>query len=60
GINDPLVNGQVSTVVGNSTQGGVPAGAYRLCSMNAAINHQPVIVPIAQRRMLDDCVYVRI
>ncbi|KAJ7184375.1 hypothetical protein C8R46DRAFT_938248 [Mycena filopes] len=36
---------------------GVPAGFYRLCSQNAAMNHQPVIVPIAQHGNLDDCVY---
>lgn len=38
--------------------GGVPAGAYRLCSINTSANHQPVIVPVAQHGSLDDCVYV--
>jgi hypothetical protein len=38
--------------------GGVPAGAYRLCSINSSANHQPVIVPVAQHGSLDDCVYV--
>ncbi|KAJ7881867.1 hypothetical protein B0H13DRAFT_2235522 [Mycena leptocephala] len=57
GINDPLVDGQVSTVVGSAAAAGVPAGTYRLCSQNAAMNHQPVIVPIAQHGNLDDCVY---
>lgn len=37
---------------------GLPAGDYRLCSINAAANHQPVIVPVAQHGSLDDCVYV--
>ena len=37
---------------------GLPAGAYRLCSINTAANHQPAIVPIAQHGSLDDCVYV--
>lgn len=37
--------------------GGVPAGAYRLCSINTSSNHQPVIVPVAQHGSLDDCVY---
>jgi len=37
--------------------GGVPAGAYRLCSINSSANHQPVIVPVAQHGSLDDCVY---
>jgi len=36
---------------------GLPAGAYRLCSINSSSNHQPVIVPIAQHGSLDDCVY---
>ena len=40
--------------------GGIPAGAYRLCSINSSSNHQPVIVPVAQHGSLDDCVYVRI
>lgn len=36
---------------------GLPPAAYRLCSINAAANHQPVIVPVAQHGSLDDCVY---
>ncbi|KAJ7728546.1 hypothetical protein B0H16DRAFT_1427991 [Mycena metata] len=57
GINTGLENGQVSTPVGSASKPGVPAGFYRLCSQNAAMNHQPVIVPIAQHGNLDDCVY---
>ncbi|KAJ7854919.1 hypothetical protein B0H13DRAFT_2503602 [Mycena leptocephala] len=58
GINTGLdAEGQVSTLVGSAKTPGVPAGTYRLCSMNAAMNHQPVIVPIAQHGNLDDCVY---
>ncbi|KAJ7115107.1 hypothetical protein C8R43DRAFT_1078355 [Mycena crocata] len=53
GINTGLVDGKVSTEV----TGGCPPGVYRLCSQNAAMNHQPVIVPIAQHGNLDDCVY---
>ncbi|KAJ7857601.1 hypothetical protein B0H13DRAFT_2237689 [Mycena leptocephala] len=53
GINDAGVNGILSTPVAT----GFPAGAYRLCSINSASNHQPVIVPIAQHGSLDDCVY---
>lgn len=37
---------------------GLPAGAYRLCSINSSSNHQPVIVAVAQHGSLDDCVYV--
>jgi len=36
---------------------GVPAGFYRLCSINTAANHQPVLVSNAQHGALDDCVY---
>jgi hypothetical protein len=36
---------------------GVPAGFYRLCSINTASNHQPVLVSNAQHGSLDDCVY---
>jgi hypothetical protein len=56
GINDAGVNGILSTPVAT----GFPAGAYRLCSINSASNHQPVIVPIAQHGSLDDCVYVSV
>lgn len=37
---------------------GLAEGAYRLCSINTAANHQPAIVPVAQHGSLDDCVYV--
>jgi hypothetical protein len=37
---------------------GLPAGFYRLSSINTAANHQPVLVPIAQHGSLDDAVYV--
>ncbi|KAJ6616480.1 hypothetical protein B0H10DRAFT_1396726 [Mycena sp. CBHHK59/15] len=55
GVNTAAVNGVVSLTVNK----GVPAGFYRLCSINTAQNHQPVIVPIAQHGSLDDCVYRR-
>jgi len=53
GLNAAAVNGVLTADVTS----GVPAGAYRLCSINAAANHQPAIVPIAQHGSLDDCVY---
>ncbi|KAH7881295.1 uncharacterized protein C8R40DRAFT_30896 [Lentinula edodes] len=53
GVNTAAVNGAVTADVTS----GVPAGAYRLCSINSSSNHQPVIVPIAQHGSLDDCVY---
>ncbi|KAJ7157846.1 hypothetical protein C8R43DRAFT_367587 [Mycena crocata] len=53
GIDDAGSNGILSTPV----TAGVPAGNYRVCSINSAANHQPVIVPIAQHGSLDDCSY---
>ncbi|KAK7468451.1 hypothetical protein VKT23_002963 [Stygiomarasmius scandens] len=53
GINGKAQNGIVTADVTN----GLPEGAYRMCSINAAANHQPVIVPIAQHGALDDCAY---
>ena len=54
GINSAAVNGVVSADV----TAGLPAGVYRLASINAAANHQPVLVAIAQHGSLDDMVYV--
>jgi hypothetical protein len=39
---------------------GLPAGSYRLCSINAAMNHQPILVAVAQHGSLDDCVYFKV
>jgi len=36
---------------------GLPAGTYRLASINTAANHQPCVVPVAQHGFLDDAVY---
>ncbi|KAJ3761531.1 hypothetical protein EV360DRAFT_92959 [Lentinula raphanica] len=60
GVNTAAVNGAVSvdvTATNTSVPDGLPAGTYRLCSINSSSNHQPVIVPIAQHGSLDDCVY---
>ncbi|KAJ6519302.1 hypothetical protein C8R45DRAFT_806779 [Mycena sanguinolenta] len=38
--------------------GGLPAGAYRMCTVVSSSTHQPAIVPVAQHGSLDDCVYV--
>ncbi|KAL2260098.1 hypothetical protein VTK26DRAFT_6019 [Humicola hyalothermophila] len=35
--------------------GGLPRGVYRVCTMIAARNHQPVAMPVAQRGAQDDC-----
>ncbi|KAF8213669.1 hypothetical protein K438DRAFT_1902637 [Mycena galopus ATCC 62051] len=37
--------------------GGLPAGAYRMCTIVSSATHQPAIVPVAQHGSLDDCVY---
>ncbi len=48
GVNDAGDgNGGLSATVA----GGLPAGAYRVCTMVAASNHQPVIMPV--RRIYD-------
>lgn len=53
GINDAGDgNGGLQAAV----DGGLPAGNYRLCSMAGASNHQPVMMPVAQRGAQDDCV----
>ncbi|KAJ7640125.1 hypothetical protein B0H17DRAFT_1149125 [Mycena rosella] len=54
GIDAPAVDGVMTVPVGAI---GVPAGAYRMCTINSSSNHQPVIVPVAQHGSLDDCVY---
>jgi hypothetical protein len=53
-LNAAAVNGVLTANVTT----GLPAGFYRLSSINTAANHQPVLVPIAHRGSLDDAVYV--
>ncbi|KIL70611.1 hypothetical protein M378DRAFT_65929 [Amanita muscaria Koide BX008] len=53
GLNAAAQNGVLTADVTN----GLPQGAFRLCSINTAANHQPAIVPVAQHGSLDDCVY---
>jgi len=36
---------------------GLPAGQYKVSSINTASNHQPALVPVAQHGSLDDVVY---
>ena len=38
--------------------GGLPAGIYKLSSINSSANHAPVLVAVAQHGSLDDQVYV--
>ncbi|KAI0252664.1 hypothetical protein BJV78DRAFT_1200250 [Lactifluus subvellereus] len=53
GVNGAAVNG----VVSENVAAGLPAGIYRLCSMNTDANHAPCLVAVAQHGSLDDCVY---
>lgn len=56
GLNDAAAGGQLTADV----TAGLPAGTYKLSSINTAANHQPVLVPIAQHGSLDDAVYFSI
>jgi len=53
GLNDKAANGILTADVTN----GLPAGTYRLASINTAANHQPVLVAVAQHGSTDDQVY---
>ncbi|GAA5959753.1 hypothetical protein JCM3765_000090 [Sporobolomyces pararoseus] len=53
GLNAPASNGVLSTDV----TGGLPAGVYKMSSINTAANHQPALVGVAQHGSLDDAVY---
>jgi hypothetical protein len=54
GVNSAAVNGVVSEPV----TAGLPAGIYRVCSLNTDANHTPCLVAVAQHGTLDDCTYV--
>jgi len=56
GLNEPLINGNELTVAVST---GLPTtGLYRICTMNAANSHQPVVMPVAQRGAQDDCIRI--
>lgn len=52
GINDA---GNNKGLLSATVTGGLPAGNYRVCTMFSAANHQPVLMPVAQRGAQDDC-----
>ena len=54
GLNDKAQDDTLSAEVPS----GLPAGFYRMCSINSSTDHQPVLVAVAQHGSLDDCVYV--
>jgi len=53
GLNAAAVSGVLTADV----TAGLPAGVYRLTSINAAANHQPVLVPIAQHGSTEDMIF---
>jgi hypothetical protein len=53
GLNSAAENGQLAANV----TAGLPAGTYKVSTINTAANHQPILVPIAQHGSLDDVVY---
>ncbi|KAG5340063.1 hypothetical protein C0989_002933 [Termitomyces sp. Mn162] len=53
GLNSAAVNGKLTADV----TVGLPAGVYRLASINTNANHAPAIVPVAQHGSLDDAIY---
>jgi hypothetical protein len=57
GVNDKADSQGILTA---TVEKGLPAGTYRLASIIAAANHQPVIVAVAQRGTLDDAVYFEV
>jgi len=52
GINDA---GNGKGLLSATVTGGLPAGNYRVCTLASASNHQPVLMPVAQRGTSDDC-----
>ncbi|KAJ7264865.1 hypothetical protein B0H12DRAFT_1011763, partial [Mycena haematopus] len=48
--------GVLTTAVSN----GLPVGSYRLSSIIAATNGQPVLMPVLQHGAVDDAIYVRV
>jgi hypothetical protein len=57
GVNDKADKNGILTA---TVDKGLPEGTYRLASIIAAANHQPVIVPVAQRGTLDDAIYFQV
>jgi transcription initiation factor TFIID subunit 15 len=56
GLNGVAENGILTADVTK----GLPAGVYRISSINSAGNHQEALGPVAQRGSFNDAIYVRI
>ena len=54
GVNAAAQDGQLQVDV----TGGIPAGVYKLSTINTAANHQPCLVSVAQHGSVEDAVYV--
>jgi hypothetical protein len=54
GLNAAAVNGVLTADV----TAGLPAGVYKVSTINTAANHQPVLLPVAQHGSPEDTVYV--
>lgn len=52
GIDD---NGDGRGTLSVDVANGLPAGSYRVCTITSSSNHQPVLMPVAQRGAQDDC-----
>ncbi|MCJ1486071.1 Pathogenicity cluster 5 protein d [Schaereria dolodes] len=52
GLNDA---GNGKGLLSATVAGGLPAGFYRVCTMASSSNHQPALMPVAQRGAQDDC-----
>jgi len=53
GMNQAAVGGVLTAEV----TAGLPAGEYRMASINSAANHQPALPAVAQRGSIDDISY---
>lgn len=56
GLNEVANNGVLTATVTN----GLPAGVYRISSINAANNHQEAVGPVAQHGSFNDVVYITV
>jgi hypothetical protein len=50
----------VNDTISANVTGGLPTGFYKLSSLTASTNHQPVVAPIPNHGSSDDAVYVRV
>jgi transcription initiation factor TFIID subunit 15 len=56
GLNAPAKGGVLSATV----TGGLPAGVYKISSINTSANHAPVVGPVAQHGSFDDVIYITV